>query len=649
MKKRGVWLILGLLAAGLAGRAQQAQEPAAPEIPSPVEEKKLSFSVEAGNRWVQDVRGSSDVYRSVVNLGEGPRLFGAQAQYVDPGGKYADRIDIHGYSWGGDPYNTARFSAEKKGLYSLDFDYRNVAYFNSLPSFANPLLGEGVLLSQRTFDIERRQADAELRIKPGARISPFVAYTFADGLGRGVTTFVSDGNEFPVATDLDDSMNSLRGGVRLNFSRYHFTLEQGYTSFDDAQTVSTADSNRGNRRAPLFGRDLVLDQLLQTYRAEGDGMFQRAVVQGRPWSKLNFTGQFLYSRPSIEVTYDHQANGSLFLLQTVSPYNSVLEQSVGDAKRPRSSGNWSTEFQPHARLRIIQSWLTDRFHVAGGSLLNQSFDTAPETEIEQRSATLLVLNYNQHQIDVLFDVNRMLTLRGGHRYVWGDAEPTPPSLQLSPAAAEVRRHVGLAGAHLRAGSKLSFTLDFEASPGGRTFFRTGLMEYQKAKLRGRYRLTSTLTLNGSFAILDNQNTEPGVDFDFQSRQTSLSLAWVPAGNRFQILADYTRATLRSDIPIAVPPFYDARSAAYRDNGHHGGVYADLNLGRGVRIGVGGSFSVISGSQPTSYYQPQGRLAVPVYNKLSWTSEWRWYGFTERTLSDENFRTHIFSTGFRLEL
>ena len=645
MTRRSAWLSIGVLAATLAA---SAQEPT-PEVPSPVEQKKLNFSLEAGNRWVQDIRGSSDVYRSVVNLGEGPRLFGAEAHYVDPGGKYADRVDIYGSSWGGDPYNTTRVNAEKKGIYSLDFDYRNVAYFNSLPSFANPLLDQGILLSQRTFDIERRQADAELRLKPGAKISPFFAYTFADGLGRGVTTFVSDGNEFPVGTNLDDSMHSLRGGVRLNFSRFNFTLEQGYTSFDDAQRVSTADSNTGNRSTTLFGRDLVLDQLLETYRAEGSGMYQRAVMQGHPWSKLNFTGQFLYSQPSMDVTYDHQADGSLFLLQTVSPYNSVLEHSVGDAMRPRSSGNWSTEFQPLPRLRIIQSWLTDRFHVAGGSLLSQTYDTTPETEIERQRSNLLVLNYNQHEIDVVFDVNRMLTVRGGHRYVWGDADIPPSTLGLSPNSAEVRRQVGLAGANLRFGSKFSLSADFEASPGDRTFFRTGLMDYQKAKLRGRYRLTSTLTVNGSFAILNNQNNDPGVDFDFQSRQTSASLAWVPTSNRFQILADYTRATLRSDIPIAVPPFYDVRNSAYRDNGHHGGVYADLNLAHGVHLGIGGSFSVISGSQPTRYYQPQGRLSVPVYNKLSWTSEWRWYGFTERTLSDENFHTHIFSTGFRIEL
>ncbi len=645
MTRRSAWLLIALLAAGIPARAQ---EPAA-EIPSPVEEKKWTFSLEAGNRWVKDVNGNFDVYRSVVNLGEGPRLFNAQAHYENPGGKYADRVDVTAYSWGGDPYNTVYLNADKRGVYSLDFNYRNVAYFNSLPSFANPFLDEGVLMSQRTFDIERRQADAELRLLPNNKVSPFVAYTFADGLGRGVTTFVSDGNEFPVASDLDDSMNSVRGGVRLNFSRFNFTLEQGYTSFDDEQRISTADRNSGNRRVPLFGRDLVLEQLLQTYRADGSGAFSRAVVQGQPWSALNFTGQFLYSQPSIDVDYSHEAMGDLFLLQTVSPYNSVLERSVGDATRPRTSGNWSTEIRPHARVRIIQSFLTDRFHVAGGSLREQTFDTTPEAQLEQLNNSLLVLNYNQHQLDVIFDVNRMLSVRGGHRYVWGDATPPQSSLQLGPPEGEIRRHVGLAGAHLKAGSRLSFNVDFEASPGDRTFFRRGLMDYRKAKARARYQLASTLMLSGSFAILDNENTDPGVDYDFQSRQTSVSLSWVPANSRVQILADYTRATLRSDIPIAVPPFYDVRSSSYRDEGHHGGVYADVNVGHGVLIGLGGSFSVISGSQPTRYYQPQGRLAVPLHNKVWWTSEWRWYGFTERTLSDENFHTHIFSTGFRLEL
>ncbi len=632
----------------LPGASLWAQQ--AGGVPSPVAEDKFSATVEFGNRWVQDVRGSEDVYRSVVNLGEGPRLFDAEARYRNLGGKYVDRFDLITTSWGGDPYNTARFDMEKAGAYEFHLDYRNVAYFNSLPSFANPLLGEGVLLSQRRFDIERRQLDTELRVKPGALVSPFVAFTYAEGSGLGVTTFVTDGNEFPVSTDLDDTLNSFRGGVRLNFSRFNLTLEQGRTSFDDDQQIFfSGGANRGNRRTTLLGRNILLDQLQQRYQVQGDGLFNRAIIQGRPWSRLNFSGQFLYSQPSIDVIYDHQAAGNFVLLQSLMPFTSQFEESVGDALRPRSSGSWTTEFQPTQRLRIVQSWWTDRFHVSAGSLLTQVFDTSPETRAQLLTSELLVLNYSQHQVDVIYDVNSSLSLRGGHRYVWGDAQTPPSSLQISPNTGEVRRHVALAGSRLRVGPKFSLTMDFEASPGDRAFFRTSLMEYQRGKLRAHYRLRPSLTLNGSFAVLNNQNPNPGVNFDFQSRQSSVGLYWAPnAGRRFNVLVDYTRATLRSDLPF-LTPLFEVRNSRYRDNGHHGGAYAEVNVARDVRLRFGGSYSIITGSQPTRYYQPQGQLSVPLGGRVSWTADWRWYGFTDRVLVDENFRTHMFSTGFRLNL
>ena len=122
---------------------------------------------------------------------------GAKVAYRNPAGRLADRIDITANSWGGDPYNGGRLEAEKSGAYSLRMDYRNVVYFNSLPTFANPLLGEGVLFSQRSFDMQRRQFDATVRVKPQARTTPFFEYSHAAGFGQGVTTFVSDGNEFP--------------------------------------------------------------------------------------------------------------------------------------------------------------------------------------------------------------------------------------------------------------------------------------------------------------------------------------------------------------------------------------------------------------------------------------------------------------------
>ncbi len=160
---KALWLIPVVAAVAAAQEAAPAQEPKpaeaapqeaaaqpaqeAPQVPPATVEKKLSGEVDTGYRWVQDVGGNSNVYRSIVNLGEGPKLFTGNVVYRSPGGKYIDRFEIVANSWGGEPYNTGRLEASRAGAYRLRLDYRNVSYFNSLPSFANPLLSEGVFLS----------------------------------------------------------------------------------------------------------------------------------------------------------------------------------------------------------------------------------------------------------------------------------------------------------------------------------------------------------------------------------------------------------------------------------------------------------------------------------------------------------------------
>ena len=44
-------------------------------------------SLDVRNRWVAHVGGNSQVYRSVVNLGEGLRLFNAELRFSRPGGR----------------------------------------------------------------------------------------------------------------------------------------------------------------------------------------------------------------------------------------------------------------------------------------------------------------------------------------------------------------------------------------------------------------------------------------------------------------------------------------------------------------------------------------------------------------------------------
>ena len=75
--------------------------------------------------------------------------------------------------------------------------------------------------------------------------------------------------------------------------------------------------------------------------------------------------------------------------------------------------------------------------------------------------------------------------------------------------------------------------------------------------------------------------------------------------------------------------------------------AQIRPGLNPRVAFGGSLFRSSGSRPTRFWQPVGRIALPVHPKLAIISEWRWYGFTQPFYRFEEFRTHLFTAGLRI--
>ena len=245
-----------IVVAGGAGCSAKPAEPArraptAPAAPAvtakPAGESWLEGSFELGYRWIPNISGNFDAYRSVVNLGEGPKLLDADFTLRDPKKRVFDRADVHATSWGGDPYNTLRVDIQKDGWYRLTADYRNIAYFNFLPSYADPTMSQGLLLDQNSFDTAIRTTERPARsaAEEMDHALPRVWAKHAD-FGRGITVFHTDRNEYPVASLYSDQTDNFRGGVRMELGRYHVTLEQGGTTFKDDQGASDVTLNPGN-------------------------------------------------------------------------------------------------------------------------------------------------------------------------------------------------------------------------------------------------------------------------------------------------------------------------------------------------------------------------------------------------------------------
>jgi len=649
-------------AAPAAPAAQAQATTAAPaqasaDNPAPTAAENFHGSIDFGYRWLTDVHGSMDEYRSVVNLGQGPKLFGLEFSLLDPNTHLFDELDVRAYGWGGDPYSTAHADIRKKRIYDLSFDYRNIAYFNAVPSFANPGAPGGV--DEQSFDIHRRALSAGLDLFPGGHFIPYLDFDHNAGSGRGIETWVQDSNnEYAVPTLLADSTENYRGGLRIEYSRFHLTLEEGGTTYKDNDQASDATLLAGDNTAAIFGQTLSLSNLQQAYGIRGHSIYSKVLFTSHLASWFDVYGQFLYSEPKTDIHFSEVANGNFLNISELLFYSSQSTMGTGTDNQPHTTGNVGFELRPLRRLRVIESLMTDRYHDAAApegltALTAGNYATATLTApLLTPSAFTEYVNYNQQQIDVLYDVTNRITLHGGWRYVWGNAETLAGELsQTGPfVSGQLKRNTGIGGLTYHALDKLTINLDFEGASSDDIYFRTSLNDYKKGRARARYQVAKALSLQANFQVLNNQNPAPGINYSFQSRDNALSIFWTPdSAKRISVMGEYDRSTLSSNIDYLTLPFLSPSVSQYRDNAHTATTAINLAL-PGIKDGkltLGGSMFVSSGSAPSRYYEPLARVSVPVCKRVSWNAEWQYYGFGQSFYLYDGFRTNSFITGLRV--
>jgi hypothetical protein len=622
--------------------------------PVPAGEPWFSGDVELGYRWVT-MAGNVPTYRSVVNLGEGPKLIHLDFTVVDPQHRLFDRLDARASDWGGDPYNTAHLEASKRGWYRLSADYRNIIYFNAMPSYANPFAPNG--FNQQAFDIHKRLAFVHLEFFPEKHFKPYLAFERNANYGHGTETWVQQGtNEFPVASLLRNSTNSYRAGVHLDFKLFHVTLEQGGTTFKDDDQASFSGTNYGNRTTPVLGTTEVLNTLQQAYGVRGSSLYSTFAATATPFSWITLYGQYLWSEPRTDARYFDIVTGNFVMISTLLIYGGQFDIAASNADAPHVLANAGFEIRPFRRLRIIDSYITNRYHDAAFGALTEQFLVTPTTGPALVSAlnTRQVVNDNQEQIEAIFEITPKVTLRGGYRYVWGNA--TVRGGELDPAGPlrmqDLRRNVGIAGATLRPWQRLLLNFDYEGASTSQAYFRTSLYDYNRLRARAKYQATGSLWFQANFALLDNQNPSPAIHYDFQARDNSLAIFWTPNnGKRISVMAEYDRSSLHSSINYLLLPFLTPAVSLYRENGHTATSAVDINLPGfsklTPKLTMGGSLFISAGTSPTEYYQPLARLSLPFNPHLQWNTEWQWYGFGEQYYQYEAFRAHTFLTGLRV--
>ena len=215
-------------------------------------EPSMTGDIDFGYRYLFGVDGNFNAYRSVVNLGSGVKVFAADFSYFSPTNKWFDRVELHGTNWA-DPYNTVRFNMGKSNLYNFAFNWTDIASFNFLPTWADVTINQGILLNQQSLDMYQKNIDAELNVLPGHWFQPYFAFGQYSNSGTGITDYVVQFNQYALPYNSSSTTDNYRGGVHLEFSKWHVTLEQGGTQYSSNQLISWSGQSSGNQGVdPLF-------------------------------------------------------------------------------------------------------------------------------------------------------------------------------------------------------------------------------------------------------------------------------------------------------------------------------------------------------------------------------------------------------------
>ncbi len=608
------------------------------------------LELDFGYRWKINLKGSEDLYRTQVNLGEGPKLFAGSFFFAPADGddKFFDRLELRMNSWGGEPYNTAQVRAEKRGIYDLNFSYQNLSYYSAIPYFANPLFESGNLQTQHKHDNALRTSSLDVTLLPGKKISPYFAYQRSARRGLMRTTLAADWDDFVLDADLDLHSDDLRGGLIFRLPCFSLQLEQGFRWYRDQTPFVSPGSQQGNSDRPIFGRDVFLDDYEGANDIDTGAIpYTTATASYRPYERLFLRGRISYSMADVRSGFFENLSGNFFSFPELRAFYSEAENRInGRTTSPNLLVDLSAEVQVAEWLKVIERFRTHRMHVTSSTLAQLAFfDVEPllQPQTIDRLDMMVPLNsYLAMDLDIQefegqFSVNPNLILRLGHRY-------ERKQLKLEDDF-PWNRHVLVLGGSYHFSSRDRIAVDYELGRTNQPILRTDALDFNRLRVRGRYSPFESLEISGSLRLFDHDNDL----LSYTARNRAYSLEFNYAfSSRISFGGQWTRSELNTEIPYVVPQDFSVDTFRFKELGNYGNMFLSLGLLRDSRLNIGYSVWGNSGNFPVNYHQPFAKLEVPLGERYVAYGQWNYYGYNEKfVFLPQDYRVHLAVLGFRV--
>ncbi|HUJ12164.1 MAG TPA: hypothetical protein VL284_00110 [Thermoanaerobaculia bacterium] len=329
------------------------------------------FDIEAGFRFL-DLKGSGDMYRTQINERSGFLI--RSLTLAGNEGTFADfyRVDVSDLGVG--PSGSLRVDLGKSNLYRFTLAYRQTNAFSALPAFANPLLDQGIVPGQHTYDRERRMIDADLEFDKWSTITPFIGFSWNKYSGPGTSTYTLGGDEFLLNSSLANRDAEIRAGASFNFSKFSGQLTEGWQTFRDHETLNLAPgAGTGNSSGTILGTPISASGISRDDHASGHTPYTNAYVTSQITNRVRLIGDYVRLSANSDSNEDENAAGSFVSFAISRLFAGLTDQISGDAHNNTWRGGLRAEIGLTDKIDLFADARREHRSLEGAALINDLF------------------------------------------------------------------------------------------------------------------------------------------------------------------------------------------------------------------------------------------------------------------------------------
>ena len=402
----------------------------------------LSGSTTAGYRFT-DVRGYKPQYQEMFNLNSGFRLldFSLYGESEEGKNPFADHFSLQTSSLGGDPFPTAQFAISKNKVYDLRVDWRQSYYFwNQNDNVVLPIVAAAApgaiskgLTSNQDWATVRKFGSVDLTLYATNNLRFRFNYYRPTNEGTTFTTRSLDffsspsywggfarANPYYLNAPLSDSTNRITGGVDYTLKDWNFHYAVGYQTFTENIALNNVTS-------PELSINPILSSTNQPVTNVSWSQYRRLTTPisefsfvGKPFSKLEWRGGYMFYRYEGPVTFDQAFNGiAPGSTGALAPYT-VTESARAQVTEPNHIVSQGLTYHLFSWWTLDADYRYSRFTSESvgdyQSLLNGVTPSVGTTETVWRNGL------SDLAFSMTFTPIRSLTIRPGVQFMKADVE-----------------------------------------------------------------------------------------------------------------------------------------------------------------------------------------------------------------------------------